>query len=170
MGKQKSASRKTKNDCKKYGIAITNYVLGEDLGMTPEELYNHLRSCPQCLEELTDWQETYAVMRTEAYHKTPEAKKRYAESLEKIKAQTGAKKSIDGEWVVGSAAGKIYQVLKTNGETAYPVIRDKSGLAGFPFYEAMGWLIGEKKVQLSEDKTTIYAGLAKSGQKQAGLR
>ena len=82
-------AKKSENKCAKYGIAITNYVLGEDLRMPPEELYAHLKDCPKCLDELKDWQEVSATMRTEAYHQTPEAGKRYQELLEKIRQLPG---------------------------------------------------------------------------------
>lgn len=135
---------KSQKICEKYGIAITNYVLGEDLGMPPEELYNHLRNCPKCLDELTDWQETYAVMRTEAYHKTPEAKQRYEELLEKIK-HLPAEQSTDVKVEIDTAAGKIQKVLKTHGQTPILELRQKTGLVDYPFYEAISWLVMNDK-------------------------
>lgn len=73
-----------KNKCDKYGIAITDYVLGEEMDITYDELFNHLRECVECRKDLANWQTTYAALRTDAYHKTPEAKKRMQELLDKI--------------------------------------------------------------------------------------
>jgi len=148
--------------CKDYGIAITNYVLGEDLGMPVEELYTHLRNCKKCLDELIDWRDTYAVMRSEAYHKKPETQKKFQELLEKIKnlpvteaeplLSQPTETPINVEWEIGSAAGKIYDFLKGNGKVFIPVLRDKTGLVNYPFYEAIGWLAREEKVTLTKDK------------------
>jgi len=171
---------KTKNGCEKYEQAITNYVLGEAMGMTKEALFEHLKTCKACRRDLTEWRDTYSVMKTEAYYQTPQGKAKMKRSFEDVKRQVaavapqgqpvGEKRPIDDEQHTGLAAGKIYQVLKENGEMPYPVIRQKTGLWSEPFYEAMGWLAREKKIRRSQDATTFYAALAeKEREQQAGV-
>jgi len=160
-----------KNKCEKYGMAITNYVLGEDLRMPAEELFAHLRVCQKCRDELVDWRETYAVMRTEAYYKKPKAQKKFQELLEKIKnlpaptlRQAGqpvtrpTRTVLDASSEINSAAKDIYKFGKgyTGGnpeiKVPIPVIRKKTYYKGYPFYEAMGTLVRDKKANYTKDK------------------
>lgn len=75
------------NPCEKYELAITNYVLGEAIPIPKEELFNHLRKCPNCREDLKDWQATYSVMRAEAYDARPEVKARSKAFIKKLASQ-----------------------------------------------------------------------------------
>jgi len=172
----KKNNQSAANPCQKYGIAITDYVLGEPMDISYEELLNHLKECAACRKDFADWRSTYAALKTEAYHKTPEAKKRYAELLEKIKNLPASPaggpaapkdKPIDDELVLGSAAEKVYNALKGNGKIAYPVLREKAGLKGEPFYEASGWLAKEKKIRRTRDEQTVYVALTESEHPQA---
>jgi hypothetical protein len=168
--RQVSGKTKTKpnnrKECQAYELDLTDYVRGDTTCLTKEKqvkLFAHLRQCAQCREAFFDWEETYGAMVTKQHFAQPETKKRYAELLAKIKGKKAvAKQPIDDEQEVGSAAGAIYRYLKENGETPYPVIRDKTRLWNFPFYEAMGWLLREKKVHLNKDRDTLYAALTPS--------
>jgi len=55
---------------------------------------------------------------------------------------------IDTEKIIGSAAEKIYQCLKTNGPICIPELRQKTGILDYPFYEAIGRLDREKKITI----------------------
>lgn len=70
--------------CEKYELAITNYVLGEKIQMLKGELFNHLRTCPNCRADLKDWQATHSVMRAEAYDSKPEVKARSEAFIKKL--------------------------------------------------------------------------------------
>jgi len=168
-----------KNKCKKYGIAITDFVLGEEMDITRKELFNHLRKCADCRADLSNWQTTYAALRTEAYHKTPEAKKRMEELWEKIKNlpaspshselpplclgvkvdETQRKALEEAKKKIFLASGKVCQFLKINGATPLMELRQGTGLINKPFYETMGWLtMNEIVVPTAGKKTeTIYA-------------
>lgn len=78
---------KTKNQCEKYELAITNYVLGEAMGMTKEALFEHLKTCKNCRRDLTEWRDTYSVMKTEAYYQTPQGQAKMKRSFEDVKRQ-----------------------------------------------------------------------------------
>jgi hypothetical protein len=134
-------------------------VLGEEMAISRDELFNHLRTCAKCRQDLFDWQDTYAVMRTEAHFAQPETKKRYAELLEKIKGKVGEKKPIDTKWEIGSAAGTIYRVLKENGEMPIPLLIKKTGLKEYHVQQGIGWLAGQEKIQMSRDEHTAYVTL-----------
>jgi len=75
-----------------YTQTITDYVLGEAVGVTKEELFNHLRACKQCREEFFNWEDFYAVLRTEAHDAKPEVKERCQALVEEFKRglQAGA--------------------------------------------------------------------------------
>jgi len=147
---------KAKNPCEKYELAITDFVMGREMKMPKEELLEHLKTCKNCRRDLTDWQDTYTVMKTEAYYNTSEGKKKMKDSFEALKRKmAGVEKEIpktlppviDTKWLVGSAAGKILDCLRKNGFVmAIPELRHKTGLVDYPFYEGIGWLDREKKV------------------------
>jgi len=178
MGKKQESKnpRLTKpvgQECKKYGIAITNFVLGEDLRMPPAELYHHLRDCPKCRAELEDWQAVYATMRTEAYHKTPEAKQKYQELLEKIRQLPGpvSRRPIDFDTQVGDAAGAIWRLLAKNGEARIDELPKQVNLPDYLVLEAVGWLARENKLMGFKDDRKAYIRLTEKEQQitRAGL-
>ncbi|MDI6789047.1 MAG: hypothetical protein QME51_11805, partial [Planctomycetota bacterium] len=124
-----------KDKCKKYGLAITDYVLGEAMALSYDELFNHLRECKKCREDLYDWQNTYAAMRTKEYFSRPETKKKMADMIANVKKQVfGAETPLakikelpvmDTKSIVGTAAGQIYNCLKGNGPMPIPVLKVK---------------------------------------------
>jgi hypothetical protein len=120
------------------------------MDISDDELFNHLRQCKKCREDLYDWQNTYAAMRTKEYFSRPETKKKMAEMIEKVKKEVLGPATlpppIDTEKIVGSAAGEIYKCLKGNGPTPIAVLKVKTRLVDYPFYAAMGWLDREGKI------------------------
>ncbi|MDI6788802.1 MAG: winged helix-turn-helix domain-containing protein [Planctomycetota bacterium] len=146
-----------KDPCEKYGLAITNYVLSEDMGMTKEELFEHLKGCKNCRKDLTEWRDTVTVMRMETFSKTQEGKAKMHQDLTKLKERiktevvepsvpTTLPPPINSEKIVGTAAGQIYNCLKGNGPMPIPVLKVKTKLEDYPFYGAMGWLDREGKI------------------------
>ncbi|MFH1226733.1 MAG: winged helix-turn-helix domain-containing protein [Planctomycetota bacterium] len=153
--------------CEKYELAITNYVLGEQMNISDDELFNHLRQCKKCREHLYDWQNTYAAMRTKEYFSRPETKKKMADMIENVKKEvlsatsipTNKKKLVDVKWEIGSAAGKIYNILKESGELPIPALVAKTGLKEYHVQQAVGWLAGQEKILLHRDDKTAYVSL-----------
>jgi len=82
--KNKTAS--PSGGCKKYELAITNFVLGEETKIPREELINHLRVCANCQEDLKEWRATYAVMRAKEYDSRPEVKEKWDNFLKELTA------------------------------------------------------------------------------------
>jgi hypothetical protein len=107
------------NECEKFGIAITNLVMVDDIGMPQEELFEHLRNCKTCREDLFEWRDTYMVMRLESEAENPEHKKKIVDMVAKIKrellcnVETGTK--ADKEKEFGPAAGDLWHILATEG-------------------------------------------------------
>jgi hypothetical protein len=155
-----------KDKCEKYGIAITNYVLGEDLRMPQEELMAHLRECKSCLNELETWQDQYALMRTEAYHSKPENKAKMAKMLGNLKKQvfginavcTAGKDEtvINTEWEIGSAAGEIYRYVEKKGKSSTIQIIKDTNLNLSLVDQGIGWLAKEKKICVSYKDNLKY--------------
>jgi hypothetical protein len=101
----------TMNKCKKYEMAITHYVTGEPctspdtsgsrsretvqgehlpagkagMGITKEALFEHLKGCKNCRRDLTEWQDTYAVMCAESFSKTPQGQAKMEKDLTALK-------------------------------------------------------------------------------------
>jgi len=168
---KKNNQTATKNKCQKYEKAITHYVTGEEMGMTKKELFEHLKGCKNCRRDLTEWQDTYAVMCAESFSKTPQGQAKMQKDLTALKEMMKktslpieksiparpAKAGGDTKWEIKSAAERIYQVLKENGKTPIPVLRKKAELFDFPFYEALGALADQGRAILHKDKTTYSA-------------
>lgn len=159
--------------CKRYAQAITDYVLGEEIDVPKEELTAHLNECTQCREELTNWQDFQDMLRVKEYHNRPEVKEKWDRFIGELVSQpiqssthpdrigTKLPPVIDTERIVGLAAGGIYDCLKKNGPIPLTRIRKNTGLEGYPFYEALGWLNREKKVIVrGRDEQPEYAELA----------
>ncbi|MBI4712087.1 MAG: winged helix-turn-helix domain-containing protein, partial [Planctomycetes bacterium] len=161
-----------KNACEKYGIAITNYVLGEDLRMPKEELLAHLKQCAKCHAELLDWQNTYAAMRTKSYHDKPEVKVKWAKFIQELvnspvqcesMLPPGAKDvNIDDEY--GLPAGHIWHLLGKEGPTRIDEIPKKTNHHPETAKYATGWLMGQNKVCMKEFQNARYIYLNKDEQ------
>jgi len=157
-----------KDKCEKYGIAITNYALGEDLGMPQEELFAHLRECKQCLNELVDWKNAYAVMRAKEYDSRPENREKMAKMFENLKKQVfgvdpacavaKGETVLNMDWEIGSAAGKIYHYVAKNGKSNTIDITRNTDLNLKKVDWAIGWLAREKKICVSyaDNLTYVY--------------
>jgi len=172
-------TKKPTNQCDKYAISITNYVLGEKIDVPEAELAEHLKSCEKCRAEFTDWQNVYATLRTEAYHKKPEVKAKWEKFIKELVNQpasldfsalpppcrigkvdeTQRKALEEAKKKIFLASGKLCQFLKTNGPTPLMKLRKGTGLISDPFYETMGWLTMNEIVVPTSGKNTetIYA-------------
>jgi hypothetical protein len=186
MAKETKSVKKNKGcNCKEFEMDLTDYVMGETTFLTKEKqeaLFEHLRKCDQCRAELWNWKEVLAMMKTKSAMAKPEHQKKINELIKRLHEETDksadspansgkmpvasetqlAKNNITTKWEIGSAAGKIYNCLKANGPAMpIPLIREKTGLWDFPFYEAVGWLAKEEKVTLTKDKDgkPAYASL-----------
>lgn len=172
---------KTKNQCEKYELAITNYVLGEAMGMTKEALFEHLKTCKNCRRDLTEWRDTYSVMKTEAYYQTPQGQAKMKRSFEDVKRQVAAAtpaetrlpkpkgvvqvKPIPGEVIldpeehIGHFAGVVWHHLALNGRVKEGELKRKVKLSARAFDRAIGWLAHEKKIHQARVKRTNYVYL-----------
>jgi len=147
-------NNKTKNKCEKYGIAVMNLVMGEDIGMPQEDLFNHLRQCQECRTDLFEWRDTYTVMRMEANAKKPEHKQKVAEMVAKIKKDllcdvTKGGQTADRNMEIGKPAGDLWNILAKEGPIRVADIPQK--LIKYDIdqaYAAYGWLGKEKKVEI----------------------
>jgi len=154
--------KKTKeNPCEKYELAITNYVMGEVIKIPESELFSHLAGCLSCQADMRNWRASYATMRAREYDARPGVRQKMKAFIKGLVYQnkTAGKTPIDTKWEIGSAAGKIYDLLKTNGEMSIPRLMQKTGLKEYHIQQAIGWLAREEKVALSRDGQTAYAQL-----------
>ena len=148
---------KTKNRCEKYGQAITNYVLGENMGMTKEALFEHLKTCKNCRRDLTEWRDTYSVMKTEAYYQTPagkaKMKRSFADVQRQVAAATQAKmpkgKSLSIGVMVRKPAGVVWNTLARHKVIKMADLPDLANLPVPVAYSALGWLAKENKLRMT---------------------
>lgn len=162
---------KHKTKCKKYEIAITDYVMGEKMDMPQKELFKHLRQCKKCKEDFIDWLNTYAYMRTEAYHAQPKAQKR-AKALFKRLMKEQAKhpirikrlpgeKVVNKEVVIGKPADVVWQHLFLSGKVKVTDLPKKTHLPPYMAYGAMGWLVMKDKAYISKARQNAYVYLSR---------
>lgn len=152
------AKKKNNNDpCEKFGIAITDYILGEEMDITPAELFNHVANCEHCRKDLLNWRNTYAEMNNQAYLKRPEVQEKYQKMLESIKkgepwlpadvAKSGQKADRDKE--IGTPAGALWNIIareKIIRVADIPKKMDKYDID--QSLGAYGWLANERKVEI----------------------
>lgn len=175
------------SNCKRYAQAITNSVIGEKIDVTKEELAQHLRKCPKCQKEASNWQDVCDFIRVKEYHARPEVKAKWDNFLNELtacptpsfrragkltsKPATATARVIrDAKWEIISAAEKIHDFVKdyANGDltkkVAYPVIREETGFRDYPFHEAMSHLVTNDKLILTKgkDNRPEYVALAPS--------
>jgi hypothetical protein len=167
-------AKKNKNGCAKYGMAITNYVLGEELGMPQEELFAHLRTCAKCRAELLDWNDKVALFKTEAHFKKPEVQAKYQQMLESIKKGEAPcvtaplaknEKLIDTDWAIGHYAGELHKFLGKAGKLPTDQVIRQTGFDQKQLERLIGWLAAERKICLSEDNKVEYVYLKPQEQK-----
>jgi Winged helix-turn-helix domain (DUF2582) len=60
---------------------------------------------------------------------------------------------------IGEAAGRIWKILKADGETPVTRLKKKSGLPLNHFYMGLGWLAREDKLVFRRDKRNILVSL-----------
>jgi len=146
-----------KNQCQRYEKAITHFVTGEDMGMSKEELFEHLKSCKNCRRDLTEWQDTVTVMRTEAFSKTPEGQAKMHSDLAKLKERmkTGLPPVVREEITtekIGLTAGEVWRFLDKHGSTSLPVLPEKINRDPYLTILSTGWLAKENKVRIDATK------------------
>jgi len=139
--------------CKKYSIAITSFVMGEDIGMPKEELFEHLKHCKTCQKDLVDWRDTHKVMQMEAEAKTPAFKQNIADMARQIKHEI-APPMPDAISIVkiGNAAGTLWHCLGENGPLPLTALPEVCKLDPPTTKDALVWLLSEKKLDLDEKK------------------
>jgi hypothetical protein len=89
----------------------------------------------------------------------PEFRKKMDALLERLKSVSVKTTARDARCEIISAAGKVYNLLKTEGKMTVPAVRKKTGLMGYPFYEAVGCLVIDEKIVLNKDHKSAYDSL-----------
>jgi len=154
---------KEKNPCEKYQLAITNYVLGEAMPISKNELLGHLKTCAVCRKDLDDWSDNYALMRAKTSDSKPETKARIKQFIKELVAQPGPvplpdEIEVPGNVFVGKPAGTVWQCIGKEGRVILDDLPKKTGLPSQVAYGAMGWLLHEDKIRVTQtqDKVFLY--------------
>ena len=143
--------------CKDYEMDLMHKASGELQYIKDKEaLEKHLKICPACRKTLQGFLEvdTFAAVTREPskqfQDKIADLKKRAQKGItclpDQASNQTNLPPPIDTVTIVGTAAKKIYECLKTSGPLPLPVLRQHTGLMDYPFYEALDRLDCEHKV------------------------
>jgi hypothetical protein len=162
-----------KNDCSRYGQAITNYVLGDKIDIPESELMEHLKTCAKCRAQYSQWADFTGVLKTEAYYDKPEVKKKWQDFIHNLvnkSAPCGAtakgEQDIDLKWEFGSPAGVVYDYLNKQPNKKAPVndLFKYTDLGLVKGTIGMVWLTAEKKLCMKRSGNTTYVYLAPTGQ------
>lgn len=146
-------------------MAITDYVLDQEMDISKEELYGHLANCKKCQKDANQWSATCSVLRAQEYDSRPESKKRFEEFMAKLhQAPVSAttpegEKIIDARWEFGSKAGVVYNYLKNipNNKARVDDMVKELGLTAS--ISGMSWLTKENKLGLSISDKGVNAFL-----------
>jgi len=152
--------------CKKYEQAITDFAAGQKMDITKEELFAHLKNCKECRKDLTQWQDTMTVMKTEAFSKTPEGQAKMKGDFAKLKAKldqvpapgqpAGIGNRINTADKYGTTAGVIWQYLGKNGKTGINKIAEDINIDIETVRYSVGWLLGQEKLCMSQEAGQDY--------------
>jgi len=143
--------------CKDYEMDLMHQASGEVQYIKDKEgLEQHLKGCPVCRKVLKGFLEvdTFAAVTREPskgfQDKIADLRRRAEKGApctpNQAYSQVNLPPPIDTVTIVGIAAKKIYDCLKTSGPLPLPVLRQHTGLVDYPFYEALDRLDCEKKV------------------------
>ena len=143
-----------KAGCAKYGTAVMNLVMGQELGMPKEALFDHLRQCKECRAELFEWRDTWTVMRMEADAKKPAHKQKMTEMVARLQKDllcdvTKAGQPADRDKEIGTPAGHLWNLLAK--EKIIRVVDIPNKMNKYDIDQALGaygWLANEKKVEI----------------------
>ena len=162
-------TKNVKNPCEKYELAMTDYVLGEEMEISREELFNHLRKCQKCRNYLEDWQDIHTVMQMETYYNTPEGKQKMKAGLEDLRKRLAQPNAVpvhiqktgivNTEYEIGTVSGFIWSHLGEIGKVRVDDIVRTSNIPTKIVDRAIGWLAKEKKVCLERDEKAEYVYL-----------
>ncbi len=155
--------------CKKYEQAITHFVIGEQMDITKEELFAHLKNCKECRKDLTQWQDTMTVMKTEAFSQTPAGQAKMKGDFAKLKAKldqvpaagqpSDAGKRINTTDKYGTTSGIIWRYLGKNGKSSVSRISEDIHIDIDTVKYAVGWLLGQEKLCMSQEAGEDYVWL-----------
>jgi len=155
--KRKKIIKKTKQQrgagCEKYELAITNYALGEEMGMTKEELYEHLATCKKCQADMKEWSSAIGILRAEVHDATPASKTKRAELLASIKGHPVPSPEVPPTWnTVGKAAGEMWKCLGEKGPTVLTNLPQVCAMDFWLAASTYGWLLREQKLKVDQSK------------------
>ena len=159
MGKEK---KDLKAKCTDFELDLTDYVMGDATFLTKkkqEALFKHLIACKECRRQFWSWKRTWAVMVGKKQSERPEFRQKMDALLERLKSSQAKTTTRDARGEIITAAGKIYNLVKVKGRMSVPAIRKTTGFVGYPFYEAVGCLVTDKKVLLNKDNKAAYDSL-----------
>jgi len=167
MGKNnnKKAKTPTGQDCKKYEMAITDYVLDQEMSMSKEELFGHLATCEKCQKYAREMRATASVLKAQEYDSRPESKKHFEEFMAKLHQSPvctitpKGEKIIDAKWEFGSTAGVVYNYLKNIPDNKARVDDMVKKLGLTASISGMSWLTKENKLGMSLSDRDVYAFL-----------
>jgi len=167
MGKNnnKKAKTPTGQACEKYEMAITDYVLDQEMSMSKDELFGHLANCEKCQKYAREMRATASVLKAQEYDARPESKKKFEEFLAKLHqaplsgVTPQGEKFIDVRQEFGSKAGLVYNHLIKIPEAKARIDEMVKELGLTATIAGMSWLASEKKLGLSLSGKDVYAFL-----------
>jgi hypothetical protein len=136
--------------CKSFAIDLMHFSANEVKEIKDlTALLEHIKECSACCEKL----DKLRAVNTFSFLTKPRSAK-YQDKMNKLiqRIRSESRSGNNTKSEIEQAAGKIYKCLKSNGKMPIQVIRKKTGLVDFPFYEAMGVLVTNEKVNLTKDK------------------
>jgi len=160
--------------CTEFEMDLTDYVTGERTFLTPEreqKLYEHLRQCKTCRQELFDWQEVYGALKSKFHHDKPETQQKLADLRERIKREflpSKVKEPIT-KAKVGFVAGDIRNFLIKHGPISLMDLPEKMNLDPWMVALSTGWLMREDKVKIDHGQMPPMVDASEKNNTRVGV-
>ncbi|MDI6789044.1 MAG: zf-HC2 domain-containing protein, partial [Planctomycetota bacterium] len=84
---EKQTKQMSKKRCKEFELDLTDYVMGETTFLTKEKqekLFEHLRQCAKCRDQLWNWKEVISVMKTKTAMDNPEHQEKINKLIQRL--------------------------------------------------------------------------------------
>jgi len=157
--------KQMKKQCKEFELDLTDYVMGETTFLTTEKqekLFEHLRQCAKCRDQLWNWKEVIAVMKTRSAMEKPEHQQKINKLIERLHQESarlpitmpGVPVNLKQE--VKQTAREVFDLLGQNRVMSIPEIIEETKRREYTVQQAIGWLGVTDKIIVSRDTKTAY--------------
>lgn len=165
----KEKSKKT-NACTEFEMDLTDYVTGDRTFLTKDKemkLFDHLRQCAKCRQDLFDWEEVFGALVSKLHHSKPATQQKLAELRAQIKKEFLPAKVKETITIakVGFVADDVRKFLIKHGPISLPDLSERMNIDPYLAVLSTGWLMREQKVDIDHAQMPPKVGVTEQEQR-----